>query len=69
MWNVGDQPARVLEVVVPGGLERYFAEIEPILREHGPEWTKRYNAAADAYGLEILNEWSDELQERYGIRL
>jgi len=69
MWNVGDEPARVLEVVVPGGLEKYFQEIAPILREHGPEWTKRYNAAADAYGLDILNDWSDELQERYGITL
>ena len=69
MWNVGEQPARVLEVVIPGGLEKYFAEIAPILREHGPEWTQRYNAAADAYGLGILNDWSDELQERYDITL
>ena len=69
MWNLADQPARVLEVVSPGGLEHYFEEIAPILREHGPEWTKRYNAAAEAYGLEILNDWSDELQARYGITL
>lgn len=69
MWNLGDQPARVLEVVMPGGLEHYFEEIEPILREHGPEWTKRYDAAAQAYGLEILDDWSDELQAKYGIRL
>jgi quercetin dioxygenase-like cupin family protein len=69
MWNVGDDPARVLEVVVPGGLERYFAEIEPILKGKGPEWTQRYNAAAEAYGLDILNDWSDELQARYGITL
>ena len=69
MWNLGDQAARVLEVVMPGGLEHYFEEIEPILREHGPEWTKRYDAAAQAYGLEILDDWSDELQARYGIRL
>jgi quercetin dioxygenase-like cupin family protein len=69
MWNVSDEPARVLEIVVPGGLERYFQEIAPILREKGPEWTKRYTAAAEAYGLEILDDWSDELKERYGISL
>lgn len=69
MWNLGDEAARVLEVVMPGGLEHYFEEIEPILREHGPEWTKRYSAAAEAYGLEILDDWSDELQAKYGIRL
>ena len=69
MWNLADEPARVLEVVMPAGLERYFEEIEPVLREHGPEWTKRYAALADAYGLTILDDWSDELQGRYGITL
>ncbi|MCA1569991.1 MAG: cupin domain-containing protein [Chloroflexi bacterium] len=69
MWNVSGSPARVLEVVIPGGLERYFEEIAPILREHGPEWTKRYSAAAEAYGLEILDDWSDELKAKYGITL
>lgn len=69
MWNLSDQSARVLEVVMPGGLEHYFEEIEPVLKGHGPDWSKRYDAIADAYGLEILNEWSDELQARYGITL
>jgi quercetin dioxygenase-like cupin family protein len=69
MWNVGDRPARVLEVVTPGGLERYFEQIAPVLREHGPQWTQRYNALAEQYGLEILNDWSDELQAKYGITL
>lgn len=69
MWNLGDEPARILEVVVPGGLERYFEEIVPILREKGPEWTRRYQATAEAYGLEILDDWTDELKARYGITL
>ncbi|MCV0402846.1 MAG: cupin domain-containing protein [Chloroflexi bacterium] len=69
MWNVADEPARILEVVTPGGLEGYFEKIAPILREHGPEWTARYHEAAEEYGLEILNEWTDELQEKYGITL
>ena len=69
MWNVGEQPARVLEVVVPGGLERYFADIEPILKQKGPEWTQRYSATAEAYGLDILDDWTNELKERYGITL
>ena len=69
MWNLSEEAARVLEVVLPGGLERYFEEIAPILREHGPEWTKRYSAAAEAHGLEILDDWSDELKAKYGITL
>ena len=69
MWNLADQPARILEVVMPGGLEGYFEKIAPILVEHGPEWTARYNDAAEEYGLEILNDWSTELQAKYGITL
>lgn len=69
MWNRGERSARVLEVVMPGGLERYFEEIEPILKNRGPEWTERYRQAAERYGLEILDDWSDELKARYSITL
>lgn len=69
MWNVTDRPARVLEVVSPGGLEHYFEEIAPVLMEHGPEWTKHYRELAEAYGLTILDDWSDELKAKYGITL
>jgi hypothetical protein len=27
-WNAGPEPARVLEVLSPGGLEAYFEELE-----------------------------------------
>src|SRR5919108_1515046 len=67
MWNLGDEPARVLEVVIPGGLERYFEAIAPVLAEYGPEWTRRYNELADEYGLTILDDWTDELKAKYGI--
>ena len=69
MWNVGSEPVRILEVVMPGGIERYFEQIAPVLTERGPDWTKRYYALAQEYGLEILDDWSDELQARYGITL
>src|SRR2546422_5107329 len=26
-WNAGDGPARILEIISPGGFERYFAEL------------------------------------------
>ena len=69
MWNVTTEPARILEVVMPGGLERYFEQVAPVLMEHGPNWTKRYYALAEEFGLTILDDWSDELKERYGITL
>jgi quercetin dioxygenase-like cupin family protein len=69
MWNVKDDPVRILEVVLPGGIERYFEQIAPVWQEHGPDWTKRYYALAEEFGLTILDDWSDELKARYGISL
>jgi quercetin dioxygenase-like cupin family protein len=69
MWNLAEEPARILEIVTPAGLEQYFVELAPILRERGPEWTEQYYALAERYGLTILDDWSKELQARYGIRL
>lgn len=69
MWNVTDQPARILEVVTPGGLERYFEQLAPVLTQRGPEWTQRYSALTEEFGLTILDDWSNELQAKYGITL
>jgi hypothetical protein len=69
MWNVTDEPVRILEIVTPAGLERYFEEVAPILREHGPDWTERFYELATRYGLTILDDWSDELKARYEITL
>ena len=69
MWNVTGEPARILEMVTPGGIERYFEQLAPVLKEKGPEWTKRYYALTQEFGLTILDDWSDELQEKYGITL
>ena len=69
MWNVADEPARILELITPAGLEQYFVELAPILSNHGPEWTKRFYELATRYGLTILDDWSDELKARYQISL
>src|ERR687896_764230 len=48
-WNAGAEPARVLEILSPGGLEDYFEELAPALREHDPP--PEYYARAERYGL------------------
>jgi quercetin dioxygenase-like cupin family protein len=69
LWNSADRPARVAEIITPAGFEHYFIEIEPVLREHGPEWTQRFNEIAARYGIEVLDDWSDELQAKHGVKL
>jgi quercetin dioxygenase-like cupin family protein len=67
MWNVGPEPARVLEILSPGGLEDYFEELAPVLRDKAPP--TEYDALADRYGLTIQNDWIEELERTYGVRL
>lgn len=58
--NVGDRPARMLIVVTPAGLERYFLEVgRPAVEGDGagaaptPDDIAKLVAAAPDYGLEI----------------
>src|SRR4051794_18774247 len=37
-WNAGDEPARALEIISPGGFERYFAECAELLDANEPDF-------------------------------
>jgi quercetin dioxygenase-like cupin family protein len=67
MWNTGPDPVRVLEMLSPGGLEDYFEELAPVLRDKAPPAT--YDALAERYGLTIQNDWIEEIERTYGVKL
>jgi quercetin dioxygenase-like cupin family protein len=67
MWNAGTEPVRVLEILAPGGLEAYFEELAPVLSEHAPP--SDYYGLAERYGLTIKDDWIEELERTYGIKL
>ncbi|MCF6523631.1 cupin domain-containing protein [Streptomyces sp. JJ36] len=70
-WNAGPEPARILEIISPGGFERYFAELGDVVESGAaPEEFLRERAAlGEKYGLSYAEEWVPELTERYGLRL
>jgi quercetin dioxygenase-like cupin family protein len=67
MWNAASEPATVIEIVTPGGLEDYFQKLAPILAEHRkpPE----YYQLAEDYGITIQDDWVKELEQAYGVKL
>ena len=69
MWNAGEEPVTVVEIVTPAGLERYFEQLAPVLRQSGPDATSRFAELAKEYGLTIMSEWTEELESRYNVRL
>lgn len=69
MWNAGDVPARIAEIVVPGGLEDYFEELDPILQREDEAADADYEALANRYGITIEDDWVADLESRYGVKL
>jgi quercetin dioxygenase-like cupin family protein len=68
MWNAGDTPVKVIEMVTPAGLETYFEELRTVLTEYRCD-APRYYDLAQRYGITIMDEWIEELEKTYGIKL
>src|SRR5215472_10831316 len=79
MWNAGQVPGRIAEVITPGGFESYFRELGDLLAAGGQD-TANIPAARPAlhesdafakraakYGLTYGNpDWLDDVVVRYG---
>ncbi|HEU0051700.1 MAG TPA: cupin domain-containing protein [Longimicrobium sp.] len=52
-WNSGRNPARFLEISSPGGLERYYEELNAIIPARGGVPIARIMEISAAYGLEF----------------
>lgn len=69
LCNVGTKPVRVLEILTPGGLERYFDEYEEIVSS-GMDEDRRRRARAELgerYGITWHDERIPEARVRFGI--
>jgi mannose-6-phosphate isomerase-like protein (cupin superfamily) len=67
-WNPGDQPARLLELISPGGFETYFQEMAPQLSGDGPPDFEALAEIQARYALSMDRESIGPLSERHGLR-
>ena len=63
-WNAGDEPASVLEIISPGGLEELFKSMASGNDELDPE---RLAAMAAEYGCDVDFAATMPLVERLGL--
>jgi quercetin dioxygenase-like cupin family protein len=68
-WNPTDEPARLLELIVPGGFEQYFAEIGAVLAGPGPPDVEALGQIAARYGLELDPSSIPRLAREHGLDL
>ena len=66
-WNPTDQPARILEVISPGGFESYFAELGGILASPGPPDLAALGQLAARYELAMEPESIGRLASEHGL--
>lgn len=66
-WNPTDAPARLLELISPGGFERYFEELGAILARPGPPDSAALHGVASRYGLGLDPESIPRLAAAHGL--
>ena len=74
MWNAGDVPGRIIEIITPGGFEDYFRQLGELLatQQQGGtsslHETDAFTALADRFGLTYGSpDWLDDVVARYGL--
>jgi mannose-6-phosphate isomerase-like protein (cupin superfamily) len=68
-WNAGDEPARLLEIISPGGFEEYFKEAGQILNApDGPDF-EALGALMARYELDMDFDSIPRLVEQHGLVL
>ena len=68
-WNAGDEPARMIEVIAPGGFEQYFRELAPLIPQNAAPDFGSIIALGQRYGLEYDMQRVPELIQRYGLNM
>jgi len=68
MWNAGDVPARMIEVISPAGFEDFFEELTDLLAAQAVPEMAEIAALAATYGLEFGEPaWLPDVISRYGL--
>ncbi len=63
-WNAGDAPARILEIISPGGFEQAFRQMHALGDALDPD---SMAAIAERYGVEVDFEATGPILERHGL--
>ena len=63
-WNAGDEPARILEIISPGGFEVAFRQMDALGDGLNPDTMAEI---ASRYGVEVDFEGTAPIMERHGL--
>jgi quercetin dioxygenase-like cupin family protein len=64
-WNASDEPASVLELISPAGLEQLFRQLDGLAE---PPTAEQVGRLAAPYGCDADPEGTQRIIERHGLR-
>jgi mannose-6-phosphate isomerase-like protein (cupin superfamily) len=67
-WNQGNVPARLIEIITPGGFEDYFAELDDVVSKP-PLDLDQIIALGQKYGIDLDFSQVEQLTRKYGLQL
>ncbi len=69
-WNVGPEPARIIEIITPSGFDLFFHELGEIAISSSPdEFPVRRAELGKRYNQVFVDGWAEELMEKFGLKL
>ena len=70
MWNAGQSPARIIEVISPAGLEHFFWAVRELVANGPPPGLETLQALASEYGVEFtMPPWLGDVLARHHLPL
>ena len=67
MWNAGQVPARMIEIISPSGFENFFHELADMLTA-GPPDPQQLAELAGRYAVEFASpDWLPDVIRRYHL--
>lgn len=68
-WNSGSQPARCLELSVPGGHEAYLKDLSVLLSRQGPPTPRDFAELEHKYDIVYQMDKLPEIMQKYHVHL
>jgi quercetin dioxygenase-like cupin family protein len=68
-WNGTDEPARLLEIITPGGFEGYFERLGDLLADGRPPDLAAFAELASEYALEMQPDSIGRLAQAHKLHL
>lgn len=65
-WNASEAPARMLEIISPGGFEDYFRQIAAVLQGCNPDFA-RAAEICEWFGIDMEFQTVPDLMARHGL--